>query len=121
VHQVPAGKELAPYSITVNDFLIENIDFSDAFKRSIEAKQIATQNALEEQAKVEAERNRAQQQVEKARGEAEAIRLRGAALHDNPDVLKLNFIEKLPNVQWGFLPGEGVVPFLHLPAPTAKP
>jgi len=65
--------ELSSYSITVVDLLLDNIDFSNAFETSIEAKQIATQRALEEEQKIKIVKNQADQAVEKARGEGNAI------------------------------------------------
>lgn len=65
--------ELSSYSIEVVDLLLDNIDFQPGFKEAIEAKQIATQQALEEEQKVAAERHRAEQAVEKAKGEGNAI------------------------------------------------
>ena len=65
-------KELSPYSIHIVDLLLDNVDFSQEFKRSIENKQIATQKALEEEQLVAAERFKAQQRVEAEKGEGEA-------------------------------------------------
>jgi prohibitin 1 len=61
-------KELSPYSIHIVDLLLDNVDFSQEFKRSIENKQIATQKALEEERLVAAERFKAQQRVEAEKG-----------------------------------------------------
>lgn len=66
-------RELHQYSIEVVDLLLDNIDFSDDFEKAIEQKQIATQKALEEEQKVAVERYRAEQAVEKAKGEGSAI------------------------------------------------
>jgi regulator of protease activity HflC (stomatin/prohibitin superfamily) len=65
-------KELSPYSIHIVDLLLDNVDFSQEFKRSIENKQIATQKALEEEQLVAAEKFKAQQRVEAEKGEGEA-------------------------------------------------
>ena len=65
-------RELSPYSIHIVDLLLDNIDFSPEFKRSIENKQIATQKALEEEQLVAAEKFKAQQRVEAEKGEGEA-------------------------------------------------
>lgn len=65
--------ELSPYSIEVVDLLLDNIDFPQGFKDAIEAKQVATQKALEEEQKVLVVRHQAEQAVEKARGEGGAI------------------------------------------------
>ncbi len=61
------------YSIEVVDMLLDNIDFQPGFKAAIEAKQIATQQALEEEQKVVKARHMAAQAVEKAMGEGSAI------------------------------------------------
>ncbi|OGY65564.1 MAG: hypothetical protein A3A16_01735 [Candidatus Harrisonbacteria bacterium RIFCSPLOWO2_01_FULL_44_18] len=65
--------ELSRYSIEVVDLLLDNVDFRPEFKSAIEAKQIATQRALEEEQKVLVERHRAEQAVERARGEGQAL------------------------------------------------
>jgi regulator of protease activity HflC (stomatin/prohibitin superfamily) len=65
-------QELSPYSIHIVDLLLDNVDFSQEFKRSIENKQIATQKALEEEQLVAAEKFKAQQRVETEKGEGEA-------------------------------------------------
>jgi regulator of protease activity HflC (stomatin/prohibitin superfamily) len=61
---------LEPYSVTVVDLLIDDIQFSDAFAASIEAKQIATQDALREEERVRQVEFEAQQAVARADGEA---------------------------------------------------
>lgn len=128
-------RELAPYSITVQDFLIDNIDFSAQFKKAIEDKQAATQKAQEEQANVAREtaranqaieqaKGQAQSSIERARGEAESITLRGHALRDNPQVLQLEFIEALRsgNNQVIYLPSGNLQTLLPLPSlPPAQP
>lgn len=88
-------KELAPYSVTVTDFFIQNIGFSKAYTDAITAKQVQVQRAQQAQAKVAQASAEAAQVVATARGEAEAIRLQGAALRANPEVLTLRAIEKL--------------------------
>jgi regulator of protease activity HflC (stomatin/prohibitin superfamily) len=70
--RIKLEKELSPYSIHIVDLLLDNIDFSQEFKRSIENKQIATQKALEEEQLVAAEKFKAQQRVEAEKGEGEA-------------------------------------------------
>jgi len=65
--------ELSRYSIEVVDLLLDNIDFRPEFKAAIEAKQIATQRALEEQQKVAVAQYQAEQRVKTAEGEGNAI------------------------------------------------
>ena len=74
-HDVTARleKDCSPSSIEVTDLLLEDIDFDPNFKQAIEKKQIATQNALEEEQRVVGERHKADQKIEAARGEGESI------------------------------------------------
>ena len=65
-------KELAPYSIHIVDLLLDNVDFNKEFKASIEAKQIATQKALEQQQLIQVAKAVAQQAIERERGIGDA-------------------------------------------------
>ena len=65
-------KELAPYSIHIVDLLLDNVDFNKEFKASIEAKQIATQKALEQKQLIEVSKAQAQQTIEQERGVGDA-------------------------------------------------
>ncbi|AKL10489.1 TPA: prohibitin family protein [Kluyvera intermedia] len=120
--------------VTIDSVQIENIDFSDAYEKSIEDRMkaevaIATRKQNLETEKIQAQIavTQAQAQAEsklaaakaeaetiRLRGaaEAEAIRLRGAALRDNPGLVNLTTAErwdgKLPETM---IPG-GTVPFI---------
>jgi regulator of protease activity HflC (stomatin/prohibitin superfamily) len=74
--------DLAPYSITVIDFLIDNISFDPAFEQSILNKQVATQDAQKAAAVVAQKTAEAQQAVETAKGAAEANRQTAAGEAD---------------------------------------
>lgn len=65
-------QELAPYSITVVTLQVVNISYSEEFNRSIEEKQVATQNALRAQEQVKQKEYEAQQAVAVAKGEADS-------------------------------------------------
>lgn len=64
------ANDLEQYSINVNDLLIDNLDFRQEFKNSIENKQIATQNALEAAERVKIKEAEANQAVATAEGKA---------------------------------------------------
>jgi regulator of protease activity HflC (stomatin/prohibitin superfamily) len=122
--------------ITVESVQIENIDFSDAYERSIEARMLAEvevqkvrQNAEREKVQAEIKVIQAQAdadaRVAQATAEAEAItltgdaeasaiRARGAALRDNPALIELVQAERwngtLPTTM---VPGS-TVPFLSM-------
>ena len=109
-------KETSPHSIEVTDVLLDNIDFNDGFKQAIENKQIATQNALEEEQKVVGEKHKADQAIERARGEggsilvvaekqAEANRKLNESL--TPTLVQYTLVQKLgPQIEVMILPAE---------------
>jgi regulator of protease activity HflC (stomatin/prohibitin superfamily) len=119
------------------EFVLRNIAFSDEYAASLEQKQIAEQIAEQaafvvEQRFQEAEQARqvaqgqadaaviraegeAQARIIQAQAEAEALNLLGQSIAANPDVLTLNYIDKLsPGIQVMLVPNDN--PFL-LPIP----
>jgi prohibitin 2 len=80
--------------VEVQDLSIVNVSFSDDYEKAIEAKQVAQQRA--EQAKYELQQAQieADKKVASAKGEAEAIQIRGDALAKNPEVINLELINK---------------------------
>jgi prohibitin 2 len=78
----------------VEDIVIRNLDLSKELEKAIEAKMVAEQQAAQArfsqmQAKVEADTA-----VIRAKGEAEAIKVRGEALKLNPVFLRLQLVER---------------------------
>lgn len=108
------AKELASYSIEVKDLLLNNIDFNKGFKTAIENKQIATQNALEEEQKIRVFKYQADQKIETAKGDgqaalekankvAEANRKIAASI--TPELIQYNLVDKLgANIEVMILP-----------------
>lgn len=88
-------KEMSPHSIEVTDVLLDNIDFNPGFKQAIENKQIATQNALEEEQKVVGEKHKADQAIERARGEGESIFVVAAKQAQANDTLSASLTPQL--------------------------
>jgi len=123
------------------DFVLRNIAFSEEYAASVEQKQIAEQLAQQaffvvEQRRQEAEQARqvAQGQADaavisaqgaadarliEANAEAQALRMLAEAIAQNPNVLVLEYIQKLaPNIQVMLVPTDN--PFL-LPLPNFNP
>lgn len=78
----------------VKQFSILNIDFSDAFEKSIEEKVVQQQEALKAKNKTVQVEEEAKQKLITAKAEAEAISIRAKALSENKDIVWLNAIEK---------------------------
>ncbi|KAF0108422.1 MAG: hypothetical protein FD146_996 [Anaerolineaceae bacterium] len=120
--------KLGENSLTMVDFVLRDIHFSDEYAAAVEQKQIAEQLALQaefivEQKKQEAEQARqvaqgvadavviqskgdAEARVIQATAEAEAMNLIAQVLKDNPGLLTYQYILKLaPNVKVIILPG----------------
>lgn len=93
-------KSLKRYDIVLDEVLVRNVSFSDAFSQAIEQKQVALQEAERMKyvlLREEAEKNR---KIIAATGEAEAMRRRGQALKDNPQLMRYEYVQKLsPNIK----------------------
>jgi regulator of protease activity HflC (stomatin/prohibitin superfamily) len=97
--------QLARDGIHVTDFLIENIHFTPDFQNALEGTQVAAQRAKQERERVQIEIQKARQKVERAKGDANAIRERAkgqaeanrriAASLTN-EVIAFQAVQKLP-------------------------
>ena len=80
--------------LVIEDIVIQNVALSKELETAIEAKMVQEQEAAKAkftQAKAEIE---AQTAIIRAKGEAEAIRVRGRAVQDNPGLVQLQIVEK---------------------------
>ena len=101
--------------IIMDEFLLRKIDFTEDYFNVLEEKQIAEERIVVEQNVLEQEKIKKEQAIIQAEAEARTIEIRGEALKENPEIIQLEFIQKLsPNIQWGILPEGGVIPFLDL-------
>ncbi|MFN7130760.1 MAG: prohibitin family protein [Myxococcales bacterium] len=80
--------------LILEDLVIEDIALSDELERAIEQKMVQEQEAakakfIQQKAEIEA-----QTAIVKAKGEAEAIRIRGEALKATPSYIELQIVEK---------------------------
>lgn len=83
-------ERLVARNIVVDDFSITNFTYSDAFEAAIEAKQVAQQNALGAQNKLEQVKFEAEQKIATAKADAQRTMLEAQALLQN-----INLIEKI--------------------------
>jgi regulator of protease activity HflC (stomatin/prohibitin superfamily) len=112
--------ELASSSIQVDDLLIDNIDFPQAFKQAIVEKQVATQNALREQQNVKRAQYEAEQNIARAKGQAEANRLIDRSL--TPKIINYTLVQKLaPTIQTALIPANAIINTSNLFGQNTKP
>lgn len=93
------------YPVTITNFQMINIDYSDQFEKSIEKKVVAEQEALEEENRTKQVEQKAKQQIISAKSEAESMRIRANALASNPKLVNYEFVQKwdgkLPQIMTG--------------------
>jgi prohibitin 2 len=89
-----AAKTKVGTLLMIEDMVIQNVALSKELETAIEAKMVQEQEAAKAkfvQQKAEIEANTA---IIRAKGEAEAIRVRGRALQDSPGLVQLQIVEK---------------------------
>lgn len=106
--------------LVLDSFGIREITFSSDYIDAIEQKQIEKERVTTEAYKAEQAEYRKKATITEAEGEAEAIRVKGKALKESPDMVQLEFVRSLRDpeskVKVIVIPGEGVLPLLHLGA-----
>jgi len=80
--------------VDVQDVVIANFDFSKEYEQAIERKQVALQDSLRAENELKKAKIEAEQAIETAKGEAEAITIRGEAIQSSPAVALLDAIKK---------------------------
>jgi regulator of protease activity HflC (stomatin/prohibitin superfamily) len=132
--------------LTLIDFVMRDITFTEEYAQSIEQKQIAEQQALQAAFVVESKKQEAEQARQIAQGqadaaviasrgaaearlieaeaEAEALELIAAALEDNPQLIEYQYVLKLaPGVQTIFVPSgnQFILPLPQSSTETVSP
>ena len=101
--------------IILDEFLLRKVDFTEEYFNVLEEKQIAEERIVVEQNILEQEKIKKEQAIIQAEAEARQIEIKGEALKAYPQIIQLEFIQKLsPNISWGILPETGIVPFIDL-------
>jgi regulator of protease activity HflC (stomatin/prohibitin superfamily) len=96
--------------LILDSLLVRNVDFSDEFKKAIELKQIAQQEAERKKYELEKEKIEKDRKVIAAEGDAESIRLRGEALSRNPALIQYEYVQKItPGIQTIITDGRSIL------------
>jgi prohibitin 1 len=110
-------ERLATYGIYVDDASLVNVSFSPEFAKSIEAKQIAQQEAKQAEYETIKAAEQAQAEINRAKGQTEAQRLLRETI--TPELLQKQAIEKwdgkFPTVMSG---NNGSLPFINITPPA---
>lgn len=107
--------------LTIEDIVIRNIDLSADLEKAIEAKMVAEQQAAQArfmQVQVQVDANTA---IIKAKGEAEAIRVRGEALKLNPAFVRLQIVDRWNGKSPLVVPADANNPVAGLLLPIGNP
>jgi len=109
-------ERLAIRNIIVDELSILNFDFSNAFEQAVEAKQVAQQDALKAQNKLEQVKFEADQRVAQAQAEAEAIKIQAQAItqQGGQDYVNLKAVEKWNGVLPTQMIPNATLPFINL-------
>jgi prohibitin 2 len=107
--------------LRVEDIVIRNIDLSADLEKAIEAKMVAEQQAAQArflQVQVQVEADTA---IIKAKGEAEAIRVRGEALKLNPAFVRWQIVDRWNGRSPLVVPSDASNPVAGLLLPIGNP
>lgn len=101
---------------------IEDISYSSAYERAIEAKQIAQQEALAEKNKTEKVKQISEQKLISAKAEAEAMRIQTQALSQSKSLIEYERVqvEKLQAERWNGVLPQAIYTGTPLPILNAK-
>ncbi len=106
----------AAHNLELEEVVLRNVTYSADFANVIEEKEIARQKIKIAEYQKEQASQLKEKIIIEAEAEAQAITLKGDALRNNPEVIQLEFVNKLgPNVSWGILP-DSVMPLLSVPS-----
>jgi regulator of protease activity HflC (stomatin/prohibitin superfamily) len=88
---------LARNYLVLDEALLRNVRFSDEFQQAIEQKQVAQQEVRRMQFVLDQVDKERRRKIIEAEGEAESIRLKAAALSQNPRLVEYEYVKNLPD------------------------
>jgi prohibitin 1 len=112
-------QRLAAYHIIVDDVSLTNVSFSEEFSKSIEAKQIAEQQAKQAEYVAQRAKQEAAAEINRAKGQAEAQRLLRQTL--TPELLQKQAIEKWNGQFPTVMGGSSTLPLINIAPPAPSP
>jgi prohibitin 2 len=96
--------------IVLDEALLRHVSFSNEFQQAIEQKQVAQQEVQQMQFVLQQAEKERRRKIIQAEGEAESIRLKAAALAQNPKLVEYEYVMRLPeNVRTVVTDGRTIV------------
>jgi prohibitin 2 len=89
-----ASREKVGDILIIEDLVLENITLSKELETAIESKMVQEQEAAKARFTQQKTQIEADTAIIRAKGEAEAIRVRAEAIRDNPGLIQLQIVEK---------------------------
>lgn len=89
-----AAREKVGTMLVLEDIVLENIVLSKELETAIESKMVQEQEAAKARFTQQKAQIEADTAIIRAKGEAEAIRIRAEAIRDNPGLIQLQIVEK---------------------------
>ncbi len=103
------------HNIVLEEVVLRNVTYSVDFANAIEEKEVARQRIKTAEYQKDQAIELKEKVIIEAEAQAQAIKLKGEALRNNPEVIQLEFVNKIgPSVTWGILP-DSVMPLLNVP------
>jgi regulator of protease activity HflC (stomatin/prohibitin superfamily) len=106
--------------VVLDEFILRDINFDPAYEDTMEQKQIQNARGTVTNAKaaadaaIETARGQAKTVELMAIAEAEAMRVKGQALRDFPEMLKLKFFDALTTANWSLVPWSAIQGYLPI-------
>lgn len=94
VRALAVAKQKVGEILFLEDIVLENITLSKELEAAIESKMVQEQEAAKARFTQQKSQIEADTAIIRAKGEAEAIRIRGEALRDTPGLIQLQIVEK---------------------------
>lgn len=105
------------HNLILEEVVLRNVTYSAEFANAIEQKEVARQLIKTAEYQKEQAMELKEKRIIEAEAEAQAITLKGDALRNNPEVIQLEFVNKLaPNISWGIMP-DTIAPLINLQKP----
>lgn len=105
--------------LTINDIVIEDVGLSKDLEDAIEQKMVQQQAAEKAKFTLEQAETDAQTKVVAATADAQSIKIQGDALKDNPELVRLKWVEKWDGRVPTYVGGGS--PLMTLPATDVEP